>query len=364
MARILITAADNGYFTSSAIGTPLAPNVFLTTRTNGSGSVISFDGSESVSLESLRYSTQSINITAQLAAVTDPRLGEKTTVTVSEVSYLRLEGDTMVEYGHMTLPDPITLTATYLSYGVDDTPSWQYDLGLALEDALNTQGFKFVGGEGDDIFDPHLAMLPFYGRGAIFGGGGNDTLTGSAGSDTICGGEGNDVLVDNYGRNTLRGGMGDDTLTVGDGSAGSILKGGAGSDTLISGAGSDLLYGGSGYDTLIGGRGQDELYGNRGRDVLHGGEGDDLIDGGRSNDILTGGTGNDVFVFRALDKGHDVITDFEDGTDLIQISGLSYSDLSFTSVEGGVLITSDAMIGQIMLEGVDIAVLDASDFIL
>ncbi|MBL1434935.1 MAG: hypothetical protein COB08_001875 [Rhodobacteraceae bacterium] len=363
MARILITAADNGFFTSSAIGTPLAPNVFLTTQTNGKGKAISFDGSEFVSLESLRYSTQMISITAQLAAVTAPRLGEKTTVTVSEVSFLRLEGGTMVEYAHMALPEPITLTATYLSYGVNDTPSWQFDLGLALEDALNAQNFKFVGGDGDDIFNPHLDMLPYYGRGAIFGGGGNDTLTGTAGSDFIGGGDGNDTLIDNYGANTLRGGMGNDTLTVGNGSAGSTLKGGAGDDVITSGGGSDFLYGGSGHDKLIGGRGNDELYGNRGRDVLNGGEGADLIDGGRGHDTLTGGRGNDVFVFRALDKGRDVITDFEDGSDMIEILGLSYADLVFTSVASGTLITSEAMAGQIMLEGVDITTLDASDFI-
>ena len=363
MARITITAADTGFFTNSAIGTPLAPNVFLTTGLNDKGTAISFDGDAFVSLESLRYSTQMISIEAQLAAVTDPRLGEKTTVTVSEISFMRLEGDTMVEYGHMTLPEPITLTATFLSYGVDDTPSWQLDLGIALEDALNSQSFKFVGGAGDDIFDPHLDMLPFYGRGVIFGGGGNDTLTGTAGDDFMGGGEGDDVLFDNYGRNELRGGMGNDTLTVGNGSAGSTLKGGAGDDVLTSGAGSDILFGGSGYDTLIGGRGDDALYGNRGRDVLNGGEGDDIIDGGRSNDVLTGGLGNDTFVFRPLDKGDDVITDFEDGADLIQISGLSFADLDFTAVDGGVLITSAAMTGQIMLEGIDIAALDASDFL-
>jgi len=263
----------------------------------------------------------------------------------------------------MALPEPIALTATYLSYGVDDTPSWQFDLGLALESALNAQNFKFAGGDGDDIFDPHLDMLPYYGHGAIFGGGGNDTLTGTAGSDTLSGGEGDDVLVDNYGQNLLRGGMGNDTLTIGDGSAGSTLRGGAGDDTLTSGAGSDFLLGGSGHDTLRGGRGNDVLSGNRGRDVLNGGEGADLLDGGRGHDTLTGGWGRDVFVFRALDKGDDVITDFEDGSDLIEITGLSYADLVFASVARGTVITSEAMSGQIMLEGVDVAILDATDFI-
>ncbi len=363
MARITITATDDGYFTNSGIGTPLATNVFLTTQTNGNGTVITFDGTDFVSLESLRYTTQQIGITAQLAAVTAPRLGEHTTVTITEISYMRLVGDTMVEYGGMALPVPITLTATYLTYGPDGTPSWQFDLGLVLEDALNAQGFKFVGGDGDDVFDPHLDMLPYYGRGAIFGGGGHDTLTGTAGSDFIGGGDGDDVLTDNYGRNELRGGMGNDILTVGNGSAGSTLKGGAGDDMLTSGAGSDVLYGGSGYDTLIGGRGDDALYGDRGRDVLNGGEGDDIIDGGRSNDTLTGGLGADIFVFHALDKGDDTITDFEDGIDRIEISGLSFDALHFAEVDGGVLISSAEMTGEIWLAGVDIAALDAGDFL-
>lgn len=363
MARILISASDDGFFTSSAIGTPLATNVFLMSRLNGNGTVISFDGQESVSLESLRYTSQAISVNAQITAVTAPRLGETTSVTVNDISFMRLENGGMSEYGHLALPQPITLTATYLSYGIDDTPSWQYDLGLALKDALNTYSFKFEGGAGDDIFAPHLNMLPFYGHGALFGGGGNDMLTGTAGSDFIGGGDGNDVLVDNYGANELRGGMGNDTLTVGDGSVGSTLRGGAGNDTLTSGAGSDFLYGGSGYDILNGGRGDDTLSGNRGRDTLNGGEGDDIIDGGRSSDILTGGLGADVFVFRAGEKGHDTITDFEDGTDLIQIDGLAFSDLVFTGVNGDTLISAAALTGDILLEGVAPSALDASDFI-
>jgi len=363
MARILITASDDGFFTNSAIGTPLAPNVFLKTELNYDGTVISFDSSAFVSLESLRYSTQSIGVTAELAAVAAPQLGAKTTVTISAVSFMRLEGGSMVEYGQMALPEPITLTATYLSYGVNDTPSWQFDLGLGLQDALNAQSFKFIGGAGDDIFDPHLDMLPYYGSGVILGGGGNDKLTGTAGDDFIGGGDGDDVLVDNYGRNELRGGAGDDVISVGNGSAGSVLRGGAGDDVVTSGAGDDVLYGNSGWDVLIGGRGDDVLYGNLGRDELNGGEGADVIDGGRGSDVLTGGWGNDVFVFRADEKGHDVITDFEDGGDLIEIRGLSFAALDFTNIDGGVMISASDMAGQILLEGIDIAALDATDFL-
>ena len=363
MARIMITAADTGFFTESGIGSALAPNVFLTTRLNAKGTAISFDGESFASLESLRYSTQLISIEAELAGIASPQLGAHTGITVNAVSFMRLDGDKMATIGTMELPEAITLSATYLSYGVDDTPSWQFDLGLALEDALNTQSFKFIGGEGDDVFNPHLDMLPYYGNGILLGHGGNDTLTGTAGSDFIGGGEGDDLIFDNYGSNRLRGGAGSDTITVGDGSNGSTLKGGSGADTLISGAGSDILIGGSGFDTLQGGRGNDVLNGNRGRDVLQGGEGDDTLNGGRGHDILTGGAGADMFVFDVVEKGRDVITDFEDGQDLIQISGLGFDDLAMTQTGEDVLISSDHMSGQITVEGLSLAALDASDFL-
>ena len=363
MARITITAADTGFFTSSAIGSPLAPNALLTTQLNSVGTVITFDDASFVTLESLRYDTQSISVDAEIAAVATPRLGQHTTVTVSSVSFLRLEGGEMVQYGTIDLPDSLTITATYLSYGVDDTPSWQFDLGTSLEDLLNTSGFKFVGGDGDDIFNPHLDMLPFYSNGVIIGGGGNDTLTGTAGADKIAGGTGNDVITDNYGANILRGGAGNDTITVGNGSSGSTLNGGSGNDVLVSGAGSDTLRGGAGSDTLTGGRGEDVLVGNGGRDTLDGGEGNDVLNGGRGSDLLSGGLGNDVFVFSASERGKDLITDFEDGADLIQISGLSFDALVFTASGSDTIISSATMVGQITLEGIDAASLTAADFL-
>ena len=364
MARITITAADTGFFTRSAIGAPMAPNAFLETRLNAAGTVISFDSTGFVSLESLRYDTQSIQVDAEIAAVITPQLGQQTMVTVSAVSFMRLEGSEMVNIGTINLPDPLTLTATYLSYGADDTPSWQFDLGLALEDALNDQSFKFIGGAGDDIFDPHLELMPYYGKGAIFGYDGNDTLTGTAGNDVISGGNGDDVINDNYGQNKLRGGFGDDTISVGNGSAGSILKGGAGNDTLISGWGNDTLDGGSGKDNLIGGRGNDTLYGKGGKDTLNGGAGADLISGGRSSDILTGGEGADVFLFNANQRGQDTITDFEGGVDVIKIAGLGgYSDLTFEVDGDDVLVESSGMSGTILIEDIALTGLAASDFL-
>ena len=151
------------------------------------------------------------------------------------------------------------------------------------------------------------------------------------------------------------------------------LFGGAGDDTLHGGAGDDTLHGGAGNDTLHGGAGNDTLVGDdvvvldeAGNDQLFGGAGDDLFWGGKGNDTMSGGTGGDVFGL-GLDHGNDIIRDFTDGEDLIDltaISGISgFEDLNI-AVDGNA-----AMIdltghggGAIRLENFDVADLDAEDF--
>lgn len=61
--------------------------------------------------------------------------------------------------------------------------------------------------------------------------------------------------------------------------------------------------------------------------------------GGRGQDTLTGGTGKDVFIFNISSPlGNDLITDFVQGNDLLQMSGLIYDDLSFRATGSGVRI--------------------------
>jgi Ca2+-binding RTX toxin-like protein len=54
-------------------------------------------------------------------------------------------------------------------------------------------------------------------------------------------------------------------------------------------------------------------------DTLDGGAGDDFIHDGAGADTLRGGAGADVFVF-ARDGAVDVIADFQDGLDRIDVS--------------------------------------------
>ena len=60
------------------------------------------------------------------------------------------------------------------------------------------------------------------------------------------------------------------------------------------------------------------LTGLGGADTLSGGAGDDKLLGNAGDDVLTGGRGTDTFVFNT-GGGVDSITDFEGGTDKIQL---------------------------------------------
>jgi Ca2+-binding RTX toxin-like protein len=112
----------------------------------------------------------------------------------------------------------------------------------------------------------------------------------------------------------------------------------ANTNKTINGTGADdNLQGTAGADVIKGNAGDDLLFGLGGNDRLIGGSGNDEIDGGRGNDILSGDNGTDLFVFSfgdlltslppegateahiSLDFGHDVVTDFQMGSDQLQV---------------------------------------------
>ena len=82
--------------------------------------------------------------------------------------------------------------------------------------------------------------------------------------------------------------------------------GGTDEDSLSGGAGNDRLFGEDGADTLIGGAGKDELTGGS----FNGG-GDGFVDTFRFTAVTDSGLTNAT---------RDTIFDFEDGTDLIDLS--------------------------------------------
>jgi Ca2+-binding RTX toxin-like protein len=81
------------------------------------------------------------------------------------------------------------------------------------------------------------------------------------------------------------------------------------------------------------------LNGGAGNDVLIGAKGEDTLDGGAGRDHMTGGAGIDVFVIREGDGSSslddaDIVYDFTDGSDLIELDSLNYSDLTIAEGTG------------------------------
>ncbi|MEP6443453.1 MAG: calcium-binding protein [Hyphomicrobiales bacterium] len=195
-------------------------------------------------------------------------------------------------------------------------------------------------------------IFGFDGNDRIEGREGNDVLIGGSGNDLLLGGSGNDRLIASSGDNRLNGQSGNDTLI-----------GGTGADRLLGAAGDDLLIASGGVNNVLdGGSGSDILNGSEQRDIIRGQAGADIFDGGGGNDALTGGFGPDTFIFNANDGG-DVINDFEDNFDTIDLSSLGTDFASLTlSIIGGDDALIDYGSGSIRLRDFDVNDLDTGDF--
>lgn len=331
MSRIKITATDAGFFNLSPLGKSLAPNVFLKTAVNIRGEVLGADNWQSA--ESAMYSDFGIDVDA--SAPTSARLGMLGEVLVSGLSYYRVEEGEKVVIGSIEFAAPLHVKAQYDELA-DGTFGWIADAGVALQNALKTDGFVFKGGAGDDNFAPHIDMVPAYGTNILRGRGGDDTLVGGLGDDRISGGNGDDTLSDFGGQNVLFGRAGNDTIKFGDYSDESQGRGGKGDDTLISGAGDDWLFGG------------------KGDDVLHGGSGDNH---------LRGGKGDDMFVFDQSDRGTNVISDFVDGQDMLVMQGINgFTEIEVLDTDAGSIVSWGGN-SEVLLQGVAAELIDVSDFI-
>lgn len=127
---------------------------------------------------------------------------------------------------------------------------------------------------------------------------------------------------------------------------------------------------------LVGTDADEIMFGSPGADTLMGGGGSDWITGGTGKDLLLGGVGSDIFIFAALDSRpgggvRDLIGDFEQGVDRIDLSALAIHDISalvFQRVGSGVIVTADLDGGGIGsldfgLQVSGASTLDSGDFI-
>ena len=210
---------------------------------------------------------------------------------------------------------------------------------------------------------------------------GNDVLTGTDGDDRIFGLGGNDQIFGLEGADFLDGGSGDDVIDSGLGF--DELLGGSGNDTLIvqefanasGGDGDDQLFGGDdpfGFQSnLDGDAGNDTLTAGASGAVMEGGVGADVLVGSSVDDFMVGDVffepslGADKFQFGAV-WGADTIFDFEDGTDLIDLSNSGFTfaslDIGEQFGEAFITVTGQPDVGSITLTGVPQAAITEADF--
>ncbi len=97
--------------------------------------------------------------------------------------------------------------------------------------------------------------------------------------------------------------------------------------TIANGVTIENARSGTGNDTLTGNEAANRLESGAGNDSLAGNGGDDVLVGGAGSDVMTGGAGADLFVFTSdgdstPGAGRDIITDFTQGSDVIDLSEL------------------------------------------
>ncbi|MGZ2258791.1 fasciclin domain-containing protein [Roseobacter sp. A03A-229] len=113
------------------------------------------------------------------------------------------------------------------------------------------------------------------------------------------------------------------------------------SSLIRTGRDNDLVDGNGGDDKILLGRGDDVGVGGDGNDFIAGGRGKDVITGGLGDDKLFGGRDADIFIFNTGD-GNDRIIAFEDGVDLIDLSGTEFE--SFAELEGGIHVRDNGVV--------------------
>ncbi len=185
----------------------------------------------------------------------------------------------------------------------------------------------------------------------LYGSQFDDVLSGDSGVNLLFGDAGDDVLRGRLGADELWGHEGSDTATYDDASGGVNVS-------LNSGYTAGSHAAGDTFSSI------ENLTGSAYNDTLSGDAGENVLTGLAGNDSLRGYGGEDVFVFGAS-FGNDIIGDFEDGIDKLDMSGNTQvngiADLTIT-VSGADALVSDAFGNTILLQG-EANNISGSDFI-
>ena len=156
-------------------------------------------------------------------------------------------------------------------------------------------GADVDGGLGDDTITVHPN---FGGSVDVHGGLGRDSITATSASGTVDGGLGDDDITlttfVNPGVSAAYGGLGDDTITADQATNMGLIDGGLGDDRISTGPLAVVAQ-------LTGGLGDDRIVSQHGTSTITGGFGRDFIDGGDEGDTIDCGVGIDRYVKYAGD---------------------------------------------------------------
>ncbi|MEM9780762.1 MAG: hypothetical protein AAF813_12625 [Pseudomonadota bacterium] len=314
---ITITATNAGFHSLTGTGAPVAPDLFLGGFLDVTGTAGPLGNGETWGIDMPGGWVRLENV-APLGQAQESVVE----VAFDSVHFGRTEDGATVAGGQIALDSPLRATTLVDLDGRVDT-AWIDTIGDALQERVQHEGLRFVGGTGRDFVDLSDHPYPIYGEVVLLGRGGDDRLESGRTDARLAGGNGDDVLSTEGGTSVLRGGRGDDTISLGVWSEGS---------RALGGKGADLIQSSNGPDRLAGGRGDDRLEGGRGNDALNGGHGADM---------LLGGEGADRFIFNTRQVGEDQILDFETDIDTLVLRG-AQKDVSVIQDGNDTVISWDA----------------------
>lgn len=134
-----------------------------------------------------------------------------------------------------------------------------------------------------------------------------------------------------------------------------LVNGTDGANRIVGGIGNEQVEAGGGNDTVMTGAGDDLIYGGAGNDKLNGGIG---------NDFMYGGDGADTFVFGPA-SGRDIVADFEDGVDKLNLRGSGVSQFSSLNIAQ---VGDDTVVGfngnEVVLAGINAENITQADFVI